>query len=168
MPPVRVPIPPYLLNTSWASTSLPPRFLRAVLQLPGELRPIALRSYHSIACRAQSQHITSHAVQYDIPLHGVNRNHVFLGEQAGEDGKGDDVGRGIELSDKNERTGRKGKTEQAKDSGLSMGNGTSRRLANHIRLKTASVGNIFTAESEHLAYFSAVPSTLALRCAASR
>jgi len=159
MPPVRVPIPPSLLKTSWASKSLPPRYLRAVLQLPGELRPIALRSFYSIAYRAHLQQITSNTAQYDVPLHGVNTSRAFQLGQEREDGKDlengkvDGVEKGIAISDELERAGSTEgieAAEQATDSGMRLENGTpTRQEANgnsKVPQNSAPVRSIFAVE----------------------
>jgi hypothetical protein len=59
MQPARLPVPPQLFGTRWASNSFSCPILCDILRLPGELRPLALRSFHCLASSQQSHESTS-------------------------------------------------------------------------------------------------------------
>lgn len=77
MPPSRVPIPPYVLSSIWASTNIPTRHLRAVLSLPSELRPVALRSFYSLAYRSQLQQIVSNSAANERASNALAHSQSF-------------------------------------------------------------------------------------------
>lgn len=113
------------IHTSWASQPLPPRYLRAILQLPGELRPIALRSFHSIGCRAQLDQISTTSSQHAIQLHRVSTPSSFLEGHGGEKEKqlGEGIGRKIVEGDHTQRPGgRRSVGLEASDEYGAMGN----------------------------------------------
>jgi hypothetical protein len=100
MPPARVPIPPYLRSPTWASltsTTIPTRHLRAVLRLPGELRPLALRSFYSLAYREQLQHIGTSWTGNELAPNGLQvfPNEGLAGSSLG-DGREFGIGSAVE------------------------------------------------------------------------
>jgi hypothetical protein len=58
MQPARLPVPPQLFGPSWPSNSFPRSTIREILRLPGELRPLALHSFHSLAASQYSHGLT--------------------------------------------------------------------------------------------------------------
>jgi hypothetical protein len=59
MQPARLPVPPQLFAPPWFSNAASHPLLRSILRLPGELRPLALRSFHSVASYQQNDDKTS-------------------------------------------------------------------------------------------------------------
>jgi hypothetical protein len=144
MPSARVPIPPYLLSQPWASAALPSHHIRAVLRLPGELRPIALRSFHSIACRAHLRQIAANGLQQEVPLTRLNKSRSLLAGTKRKDGNGKkeigrsgghggigDTGNGRDIAKSNGK-GEKGGFGLVKENGLPVKSSALPENAAHV------------------------------------